>query len=127
MPRSQALPDRRGRFGQYGGRFVPELLMSPLDELTRAYGRARKSKRFQKRLQELDGGLCDIGCAGRRILLGIERGGKTAEVMDRARAPADMGEGGAARHPMRRYAENGTGCGQRLAERNPSLLVAHDT
>ena len=33
MARSQALPDRRGRFGQYGGRFVPELLMSPLDEL----------------------------------------------------------------------------------------------
>jgi tryptophan synthase beta chain len=53
MARSQALPDRRGRFGQYGGRFVPELLMSPLDELQRAYDRARKSKRFDRRLQEL--------------------------------------------------------------------------
>jgi tryptophan synthase beta chain len=53
MARSQALPDRRGRFGQYGGRFVPELLMSPLDELQRAYDRARKSKRFNRRLQEL--------------------------------------------------------------------------
>jgi tryptophan synthase beta chain len=53
MPRPQALPDRRGRFGQYGGRFVPELLMSPIDELSRAYDRARKSKRFQRRLAEL--------------------------------------------------------------------------
>jgi tryptophan synthase beta chain len=53
MPRPQALPDRRGRFGQYGGRFVPELLMSPIDELARAYDRARKSKRFQRRLAEL--------------------------------------------------------------------------
>jgi tryptophan synthase beta chain len=53
MPRSQALPDRRGRFGQYGGRFVPELLMSPLDELARAYDRARRSKRFKRRLNEL--------------------------------------------------------------------------
>jgi len=53
MPRTPALPDRRGRFGQYGGRFVPELLMSPLDELARAYDRARKSKRFQRRLADL--------------------------------------------------------------------------
>ena len=41
MARSQALPDRRGRFGQYGGRFVPELLMSPLDELPDAPTTAR--------------------------------------------------------------------------------------
>jgi tryptophan synthase beta chain len=53
MPRSQALPDRRGRFGPYGGRFVPELLMSPVDELAAAYDRARRSKRFQRRLTEL--------------------------------------------------------------------------
>ena len=34
-------PDSAGRFGPYGGRFVPETLMAPLDELARAYdGRA---------------------------------------------------------------------------------------
>ncbi|HVR30391.1 MAG TPA: tryptophan synthase subunit beta [Thermoanaerobaculia bacterium] len=53
MPRTPAQPDRFGRFGQYGGRFVPELLMSPLDELQRAYDRARRSKRFQRRLADL--------------------------------------------------------------------------
>jgi tryptophan synthase beta chain len=53
MPRPQALPDRRGRFGPYGGRFVPELLMSPLDELASAYDRARRNKRFKRRLAEL--------------------------------------------------------------------------
>jgi len=35
------LPDRRGHFGAYGGRFVPETLMEPLIELERAYRAAR--------------------------------------------------------------------------------------
>ena len=46
MSKTQPLPDARGRFGPYGGRYVPELLMSPLDELTRAYDAARKDKAF---------------------------------------------------------------------------------
>jgi tryptophan synthase beta chain len=41
------IPDQRGRFGQYGGRYVPETLMPALLELERAYLKARKDRRFQ--------------------------------------------------------------------------------
>ena len=33
-------PDERGHFGPYGGRFVPEVLMAPLEELEIAYREA---------------------------------------------------------------------------------------
>jgi tryptophan synthase beta chain len=46
-----SIPDKRGHFGPYGGMFVPETLMEPLHELTRAYEKARRDKRFR---QELD-------------------------------------------------------------------------
>lgn len=46
-------PDERGRFGPYGGRFVPETLMPALDELESAYLRARADPAFQARLDEL--------------------------------------------------------------------------
>jgi tryptophan synthase beta chain len=39
-------PDRRGYFGRYGGRFVPETLVAPIDELARAYFEAREDTRF---------------------------------------------------------------------------------
>ncbi|GIW54943.1 MAG: tryptophan synthase beta chain [Nitrospiraceae bacterium] len=42
-----SLPDKRGRFGQYGGRYVPETLMPALLELEDAYLKARKDRRFQ--------------------------------------------------------------------------------
>jgi len=42
-----------GRFGVYGGRYVPETLMAALDELEREYARARKDKKFQAQLDEL--------------------------------------------------------------------------
>jgi tryptophan synthase beta chain len=42
-----------GRFGVYGGRYVPETLMAALEELERAYEKARHDKRFQRRLKEL--------------------------------------------------------------------------
>jgi tryptophan synthase beta chain len=42
-----------GRFGVYGGRYVPETLMAALDELEREYEKARHDKRFQRRLKEL--------------------------------------------------------------------------
>jgi tryptophan synthase beta chain len=42
-----------GRFGVYGGRYVPETLMAALDELERAYERAKRDRRFQARLDEL--------------------------------------------------------------------------
>jgi len=42
-----------GRFGVYGGRYVPETLMAALDELERAYDKARRDPKFQKRLDLL--------------------------------------------------------------------------
>lgn len=45
-----SLPDSRGHFGDYGGMYVPETLMTPLFELTRAYEEARKDPEFQKEL-----------------------------------------------------------------------------
>jgi len=55
MPRAaqQTLPDARGHFGPYGGRFVPETLMVPLEELERAYRRARADRSFAQTLNHL--------------------------------------------------------------------------
>ena len=44
---------RRGYFGEYGGRFAPETLMAPLDELDRAFARFRQDRRFRAELDEL--------------------------------------------------------------------------
>jgi tryptophan synthase beta chain len=41
-----------GRFGVYGGRYVPETLMSALEELERAYEKAKRDRKFQSRLDE---------------------------------------------------------------------------
>ena len=46
-------PDARGHFGPYGGRFVPEVLMAPLEELERAYAKARLDPEFQTELEDL--------------------------------------------------------------------------
>ncbi len=46
-------PDARGRFGPYGGRYVPETLMAPLEELERAYAEARADKKFGEELHAL--------------------------------------------------------------------------
>jgi tryptophan synthase beta chain len=43
----QAWPDAAGRFGEYGGRFVPETLMAAHTELEAAYAEARRDERFQ--------------------------------------------------------------------------------
>ena len=51
-----ALPDTRGWFGDFGGRFVPETLMHALDELTVAYEAAKADPKFQ---EELDACLRD--------------------------------------------------------------------
>jgi tryptophan synthase beta chain len=48
-----ALPDASGHFGRFGGRFVPETLMSPLIELDQAYRAARRDARFGRRLADL--------------------------------------------------------------------------
>ena len=47
------MPDARGRFGPYGGRYVPETLVAPLEELERAYSEARADPNFQKELDDL--------------------------------------------------------------------------
>jgi tryptophan synthase beta chain len=46
-------PDERGYYGEFGGRFVPETLMAPLDELTAAYMAAREDEVFQRDLRRL--------------------------------------------------------------------------
>src|SRR5262249_25367371 len=46
-------PDERGHFGPYGGRFVPEALMAPLEELERAYAAACKDPAFMAELEDL--------------------------------------------------------------------------
>jgi tryptophan synthase beta chain len=46
-------PDERGHWGVYGGRYVPETLMGPLEELTAAYLAARDDASFQKELSDL--------------------------------------------------------------------------
>jgi tryptophan synthase beta chain len=42
-----------GRFGVYGGRYVPETLMAALEELERHYEKAKRDRGFQRRLDEL--------------------------------------------------------------------------
>jgi len=46
-------PDARGYFGEYGGRFVPETLVAPIEELTAGYLAAREDARFQQELSLL--------------------------------------------------------------------------
>ena len=46
-------PDELGHWGRYGGRFVPETLMAPLEELTAAYFAADKDEAFHTELDEL--------------------------------------------------------------------------
>ena len=50
---SMSLPDSRGRFGAYGGRFVPETLIPALDELEAAWKAARADAAFQADLDDL--------------------------------------------------------------------------
>jgi len=47
---SPNLPDERGRYGLYGGRYVPETLMALLDDLEEAYREARQDPEFQAEL-----------------------------------------------------------------------------
>src|SRR6202171_1626197 len=46
-------PDPKGHFGPYGGRYVPEVLMAPLEELEQAYQEARHDPAFQAELKDL--------------------------------------------------------------------------
>ena len=51
MPRGITEPDARGHFGPYGGMYVPETLMSPLQDLAEEYARARKDPAFKRELE----------------------------------------------------------------------------
>lgn len=46
-------PDKKGHFGLFGGKYVPETLMAPLEELERAYLLSKKDREFQKLLSHL--------------------------------------------------------------------------
>ena len=46
-------PDSRGRFGEFGGRYAPETLMAPLEELDLAWNRARRDPVFRNELKGL--------------------------------------------------------------------------
>ncbi|UCE63066.1 MAG: tryptophan synthase subunit beta [Nitrospirota bacterium] len=46
------LPDKRGRFGKYGGQYVPETLMPAMLELEQAYLAAKRDKKFQAEVQD---------------------------------------------------------------------------
>src|SRR6476660_1328756 len=46
-------PDATGHFGPYGGRFVPEVLMAPLEELEQAYSAPSSDPDFQAELSDL--------------------------------------------------------------------------
>jgi tryptophan synthase beta chain len=48
-----SVPDALGHFGPYGGRYVPEVLMSPIEELEAAYLQARSDTEFQRELKSL--------------------------------------------------------------------------
>jgi len=46
-------PDSTGHFGPYGGRFVPEVLMHPLEQIEKAYLEARQDPAFRAELEDL--------------------------------------------------------------------------
>src|SRR5436853_5011378 len=50
---SYQMPDARGHFGPYGGQFVPETLVHPLEELVAAYDEARDDPQFQEEFADL--------------------------------------------------------------------------
>ncbi|HTG16240.1 MAG TPA: tryptophan synthase subunit beta [Blastocatellia bacterium] len=52
-PNKYQMPDARGHFGPYGGRFVPETLMAPIDELISAYREAQRDPDFHRELEYL--------------------------------------------------------------------------
>jgi tryptophan synthase beta chain len=51
--KTRAPAPANGRFGLYGGRYVPETLMAALGELEREYAKAKRDRRFQQRLDDL--------------------------------------------------------------------------
>ncbi len=55
---NSVLPDAQGHFGPFGGRFVPETLIHPLEELEAEYQRAQKDPEFTRELSYYLGEFC---------------------------------------------------------------------
>jgi len=53
FPRLKALPDKRGHFGIFGGRYVAETLIPALEELERFYSKVKRQVRFKEELSSL--------------------------------------------------------------------------
>jgi tryptophan synthase beta chain len=52
-PITKSEPDERGHWGKFGGRYVPETLVAPLDELTNEFTRAKDDPKFWGELNQL--------------------------------------------------------------------------
>jgi tryptophan synthase beta chain len=50
MKMKNMFPDKEGRWGKFGGKFVPEILMSALEKLSSAYRKAKKDNKFNEEL-----------------------------------------------------------------------------
>lgn len=53
MTAAATIPDSKGHFGQFGGMFVPETLMTPLQDLAKAYEEAKADPAFKAELDDL--------------------------------------------------------------------------
>ena len=51
--KTEKIPDKNGRYGKYGGQYVPETLMAALSELTKAYEEIRSDENFRKEMNLL--------------------------------------------------------------------------
>src|SRR5436305_15352596 len=52
--RTYNLPDAQGHFGQFGGKYAPEVLMPALEELERVYAECKADPQFIAQLRDLD-------------------------------------------------------------------------
>ncbi len=53
VPLNTSVPDEAGRYGEFGGRYVPETLVYALDQLVKEYESAKKDPQFQAELDDL--------------------------------------------------------------------------
>ena len=62
------LPDAQGHFGPYGGRYVPETLMHPLQQLEEEYFKSQQDPEFQRELNYYLRGLPHLSPLGKQWL-----------------------------------------------------------
>ena len=53
MRKRYTTPDNQGRFGDFGGKFVPETLMKALEELTKEFKKLTRDSSFKKELEDV--------------------------------------------------------------------------